>query len=148
MTDLSKPVAGGPEQARFPTLDQVWLAAALAVVLIRALAWPIIPSDFWWQLAYGRWIVENGSIPAVDYFSYTRAGEPYFDQPWLAQIIMYWIYRIGGAALSLVALAALLGLTYGMLLRLCVRVSGSVRLSAAAVILSLPVAMTNWSMRS
>ena len=54
MTDLSKPVAGGPEQARFPTLDHVWLAAALTVVLIRALAWPIIPSDFWWQLAYGR----------------------------------------------------------------------------------------------
>ncbi len=148
MSDLSKPVAGGPGQARFPTLDQVWLAAALAVVLIRALAWPIIPSDFWWQLAYGRWIVENGSIPTVDYFSYTRAGEPYFDQPWLAQVIMYWIYRIGGAALSIVALAALLGVTYAMLLRLCERVSGSVRLSAAAVILSLPVAMTNWSMRS
>ncbi len=148
MTDLTKPVAGGPAQARFPTLDHVWLAAALAVVLIRALAWPIIPSDFWWQLAYGRWIVENGSIPAVDHFSYTRAGEPYFDQPWLAQILMYWIHRIGGAALSLVALAALLGLTYAMLLRLCVRVSGSVRLSAALVILSLPVAMTNWSMRS
>jgi len=148
VTDLSKPVAGGAEQARFPTLDQVWLAAALAVVLVRALAWPIIPSDFWWQLAYGRWIVENGSIPTVDYFSYTRAGEPYFDQPWLAQVIMYWIYRIGGAALSIVALATLLGLTYAMLLRLCVRVSGSVRLSAAAAILSLPVAMTNWSMRS
>lgn len=148
MTDLSTSFAGSPERERFPTLDHVWLAAALAVVLIRALAWPIVPSDFWWQLAYGRWIVENGSIPAVDYFSYTRAGEPYFDQPWLAQIIMYWIYRIGGAALSLVALAALLGLTYAMLLRLCVRVSGTVRLSAALVILSLPVAMTNWSMRS
>ena len=63
----------------------------------------------------------------MDYFSYTRAGEPYFDQPWLAQIIMYWIYRIGGAALSIVALAALLGLTYAMLLRLCVRVLESGR---------------------
>ena len=118
------------------------------VVLVRALAWPIIPSDFWWQLAYGRWVVENGSIPAVDYFSYTRAGEPYFDQPWLAQILMYWIYRLGGAALSIVTLAALLGLTYAMMLRLCTRVSGSVRLSAGLLILSLPVAMTNWSMRS
>lgn len=137
-----------PAGDRFPTLDHVWLAAALTVVLVRALAWPIIPSDFWWQLAYGRWIVEHGSIPAVDHFSFTRAGEPYFDQPWLAQVLMYGIYRIGGAALSLVALAALLGAAYGLLLRLCLRVGGSARLSAGLLMLSMSVAMTNWSMRS
>jgi hypothetical protein len=146
--DIPDRAATDSVEKRFPTLDHVWLAAALSVVVIRALAWPIIPSDFWWQLAYGRWIVENGSIPAVDYFSYTRAGEPYFDQPWLAQILMYWIYRIGGAALSLVALASLLGLTYATVLRLCIRASCSVRLSAGLMILSLPVAMTNWSIRS
>ena len=146
--DLSEPAATGPGEERFPTLDHVWLAAALAIVLIRALAWPIIPSDFWWQLAYGRWIVEHGSIPVVDHFSYTRAGEPYFDQPWLAQVLMYWIYRVGGATLSLVGLAALLGTTYALLLRLCIRASGSVRLSAGLMMISLPVAMTNWSMRS
>ena len=148
MRDLNEPAADGAIELRFPSLDHVWLAAGLAVVLIRALAWPIVPSDFWWQLAYGRWIVEQGSIPLVDHFSYTRAGQAYFDQPWLAQILMYWIYRIGGATLSLVGLAALLGVTYAMLLRLCIRVSGSVRLSAGLMLLSLPVAMTNWSMRS
>ncbi len=126
----------------------MWLAAALSIVVVRALAWPIIPSDFWWQLAYGRWIVENGTIPVVDHFSYLRSGQPYFDQPWLAQILMFWIYRVGGAALSLVALAMLLFATYALLLRLLVRTSGSVRFSAALVILSLPVAMTNWSVRS
>lgn len=146
--DPVDPSATGLDQERFPTLDHVWLAAALAVVLIRALAWPLIPSDFWWQLAYGRWIIEHGSIPLVDHFSYTRVGEPYFDQPWLAQVLLYWIYGAGGAALSLIGLAALLGTTYAMLLRLCIRVSGSVRLSAALMMLSLPVAMTNWSMRS
>ncbi|NNK49055.1 MAG: hypothetical protein HKP01_09305, partial [Gemmatimonadetes bacterium] len=83
MKDLTEPVADGAIELRFPSLDHVWLAAGLAVVLIRALAWPIVPSDFWWQLAYGRWIVEHGSIPLVDHFSYTRAGEAYFDQPWL-----------------------------------------------------------------
>ncbi|MCL7971047.1 MAG: hypothetical protein M8866_03010, partial [marine benthic group bacterium] len=148
MRDSTAPSAEGAANTRFPTLDHVWLAAALSIVVVRALAWPIIPSDFWWQLAYGRWIVENGTIPVVDHFSYLRSGQPYFDQPWLAQVLMFWIYRVGGAALSLVALATLLFATYALLLRLLVRTSGSVRFSAALVILSLPVAMTNWSVRS
>ena len=133
---------------RFPTLDHVWIAALFLVIAVRALAWPITPSDFWWQIAYGRSIVELGAIPAVDTFSFTRAGEPYFDQPWLAQILMYGIFRLGGPALSLIGLAATLWLSYALLLRVSLTGDRSVRLATVMVMLSLPVAMTNWSVRS
>lgn len=132
----------------FPTLDHVWIAAVFMVICVRALAWPIIPSDFWWQIAYGRSIVENGAIPIVDTFSYTRAGEPYFDQPWLSQIFMYGVFRLGGPALSLISLAAALCISYALLLRLCLGGNRDVRLAAGIMLLSLPVAMTNWSVRS
>ena len=148
MKTITDSDATGPIAERFPTLDHVWLAAALTVVVVRALVWPITPSDFWWQLAYGRWIVDNGAIPIVDHFSFTRAGEPYYDQPWLSQVLMYGVFRVGGAALSLVAFAATLGLTYALLLRVCILRGGSVRLSAGLLILSLAVGMTNWSLRS
>lgn len=148
MSELPEHLGTDAVRGRFPTLDHVWLGAALTIVLVRALAWPITPSDFWWQLAYGRWIVEHGAIPAIDHFSYTRAGEPYFDQPWLSQLLMFGIYRVGGATLSLVSLAAILGLTYAMLLRQAIARSRNIRISAAVLVLSLPVAMTNWSVRS
>ena len=148
MKTITDSDATGPIAERFPTLDHVWLAAALTVVVVRALVWPITPSDFWWQLAYGRWIVDNGAIPIVDHFSFTRAGEPYYDQPWLSQVLMYGVFRVGGAALSLVTFAATLALTYALLLRVCILRGGSVRLSAGLLILSLAVGMTNWSLRS
>lgn len=148
MKTTTESAATGPIAERFPTLDHVWLAAALTIVIIRALVWPITPSDYWWQLAYGRWIVDNGAIPLVDHFSFTRAGEPYYDQPWLSQVLMYGIFRVGGAALSLVTFAATLALTYTLLLRVCILRGGSVRLSAGLLILSLAVGMTNWSLRS
>jgi hypothetical protein len=135
-------------QPGFPTLTHVWVAAAFTVILVRALAWPIPPNDFWWQLAYGRWIVENGEIPRVDHFSFTQAGQPHFDQPWLAQVALYGVYRLGEAGLSLLVLAGLLVAAYGPLLRLCAGRTGNLKLSAGLMLVSLPVAMTNWSVRS
>lgn len=133
---------------RFPTLTHIWVAALFTVIIVRALAWPIPPNDFWWQAAYGRWIVEHGAIPRVDHFSFTQAGKPYFDQPWLAQLLLFVVYSAGGAALSLLLLTVSLLLTYWLILKVCTARTANLKLSAGLILLSLPVAMTNWSVRS
>ena len=134
-------------QARALTLDHVWLFAALALVALRALLTPIPPSDFWWHLAMGRAIAAQGSIPPVDQFSFTQAGAPFFDQSWLAQLLMYALYQAGGAAGVVVTQALVLALAYGLLLRLCVIRSGRVNLSVALLLLSLPLVFDNWTVR-
>jgi hypothetical protein len=63
----------------------------------------LFDSDFWWHIATGRYIVETGTIPDKDPFSYTTNLEEnknllpererfLFKQYWLSQIIFYLIY--------------------------------------------------------
>lgn len=131
-----------------PTLDQVYIAAALMLIALRPLLTPIPPHDFWWHMANGRVIVETGTIPQVDLFSYTRAGEPFFNQGWLAQLLMALLHQIGGLPLIIVAQALVLTLAYGLLLRLCILHTNRVRLSVAILLLAtLPLSFDNWTVR-
>jgi hypothetical protein len=132
---------------RLPTLTHVAVAAVLATVALRALLWPVSPNDFWWHLATGRLIVGTGSIPRVDTFSWTRAGEPFYDQPWLSQTAMYGLHGLGGVPLLIVVFTACLVLAYALLLRLLSLRTARAPLSAAVIFLSLPASASGWTFR-
>jgi hypothetical protein len=53
-------------------------------------------TDTWWHLAAGRWMVENGRLLTTDPFSLTRAGEPWVNPSWLAQLLLYGVYQLAG----------------------------------------------------
>jgi hypothetical protein len=130
------------------TLTHVWLFAAIAFVVLRVLLTPIPPNDFWWHLATGREIVATGRIPTEDSFSYTRAGEPFYNQSWLAQVLMYGLYQAGGLPLLVFVQALVIGLAYWLLLRLCIERTGAPRLSAGVVMaLTMPASFDNWIVR-
>ncbi|NTU81728.1 MAG: hypothetical protein HGA45_20510 [Chloroflexales bacterium] len=130
------------------TLDQVWLFAGVAFVALRPLLTPIPPHDFWWHMATGRVIVQTGQIPTTDSFSYTRAGEPFYNQSWLAQVGMFGLHQLGGVPLLVLAQALVIAFAYGLLLRLCIRRSGSLRLSVGFLLLgTLPASFDNWIVR-
>jgi len=44
--------------------------------------------DYWWHVASGRWILQNG-IMRSDPFSFTAKGAPLIDPYWLGQILLY-----------------------------------------------------------
>jgi hypothetical protein len=135
--------------ARFVlTLDHVWLAAALMLIALRPLLTPIPPNDFWWHVATGRAIVEQGQIPVVDSFSYTRAGMPFYNQGWLAELLMYGLHQLGGIPLIVLVQAAVIVLAYGLLLRLCILRTGQLRLSVGLLLLlTMPLSFSNWHVR-
>jgi hypothetical protein len=130
------------------TLEHVWLVAALILIALRPLLSPIPPHDFWWHLATGRAIVAQGGIPTTDSFSYTQLGQPFYNQGWLAELLMYGIYRLGGIPLILLAQSLVIALAYGLLLRLCVIRTGRLRLCVALLLLAtLPLSFSNWVVR-
>jgi hypothetical protein len=130
------------------TLDRVWVIVALALLAVRPLLTPIPPNDFWWHLATGRQIIAQGAIPTLDSFSFTRAGEPFFNQGWLAQMFMYGVFQLGGIPLILIVQALVVALAYGLLLRLCIRRSAAVQLSVALLLLTtMPLSFNNWIVR-
>ncbi|WP_029215278.1 hypothetical protein [Kallotenue papyrolyticum] len=134
-------------RAAWPSLDQLWGLATVALLMLRVQTTPIAPNDFWWHLAVGRQIVATGQIPLVDHFSFTRAGMPYYNQPWLAQTLMYAVYRLGGVE-ALAALQALvIGGAYALLYQVSRREGAGPRLAALLTLTGTLVAMDNWQIR-
>lgn len=130
------------------TLNHIWVAAALILLMLRPLLTAIPPNDFWWHMATGRAIVQTGAIPQLDTFSFTRAGEPFFNQSWLAQVLLFTLYQLGGIELIFIVQALVIGLAYGLLLWLCVRLSGRLRLSVVLLLLAtMPLSFDNWTVR-
>ena len=56
-----------------------------------------IDSDTWWHLRAGQWMIENGSLLRADPFSFTRGGGAWHYSGWLAQVLLYAVYRVAGA---------------------------------------------------
>jgi hypothetical protein len=135
-------------QSASPSLTHVLYSAVFTAVALRAFLLPVSPNDSWWHLATGRMIVEGGAIPTSDVFSYTYPGTPWFDQPWLAQVVLYRLHGLGGVPLMVFFAFLLLAVTFALLLRLCGRITGDAKLAAALLIVTLPASSPNWSLRS
>src|SRR5438094_3717576 len=79
-----------------------WL---LFVAIFSLAAVPPLDPDLWWHLANGRLIIAIGTIPHVDLYSFSAAGQPWVMHEWLADLMMYLLYQLGGLPL-LVAIFA------------------------------------------
>jgi hypothetical protein len=88
----------------------------LAVATLTAVfAWRTESStDFGTHVAAGRWILEHGSWPRVDSFTYTLSGRPYIDMHGLFQIALALVYRGGMVGVGLFRVAFALA-TVGIL---------------------------------
>src|SRR5260221_12402143 len=130
------------------------LAALILFILLFALAIRIpVDTDTWWHLRSGEYILNHGSVPMTDTFSLTRFGQPWVDQSWGSQVILYSIYKLfggigqpgDGGNIGLALYTALLA-TGGMLLvyRAC---EGTVYLRAFVIVLAAATAAVFWSAR-
>jgi hypothetical protein len=69
------------------------LLAGCAVLFVAVLALGPVPVvDLFWQLKAGQLILEWGSVPHADPFSYTSGGSEWVVQEWLPSLIFYWLY--------------------------------------------------------
>ena len=62
--------------------------------------------DVFWHIRVGEWILLNGAIPRVDYFSHTMLGTPWQAHEWLAQVFLALSYKGGWATVVICASAA------------------------------------------
>ena len=91
-------------------LDGVWLLAPVFVLSAVALLSPIRPFDYFWALVQGRTTWELGHVARENLFLYTLpAAEPFFNQAWLAQLLLFAGFRCGGHTFNLVLLVLSLG---------------------------------------
>lgn len=74
------------------------LVSAGVVVLAGAMAaaGPLNHDDLFWHLATGKLVLETGSVPTHDPFSYTCRGCAWTSHEWGFGLASYLVYRLGG----------------------------------------------------
>ena len=122
-------------------LSAVWLLAPLFGAVIAASIDPIPPHDYWWHLAMGRLIATTGSIPSTNLFLYTLPPAlPFFDQPWLGQLLMWCAYDLFGHAGNFLLRSVLVFLSFAVVLAATMRRCEDARVIGGCMFLALMLA--------
>jgi hypothetical protein len=73
------------------------LAPGMLFVLTFVMCcFPLRDFDFWWHLKTGELILERGTVPYADWFTYMDANQPWIDMHWGFQILIVGVYRFLG----------------------------------------------------
>jgi hypothetical protein len=98
------------------------LGLALFVGLTSAGGLPLLADpDTQWHITVGNWILAHGTVPTVDSFSFTFAGQPWIAKEWLSQVVLALVYDSAGWGGVTALAAAAIGVTFALLLRLLLR---------------------------
>ena len=111
--------------------------------LFAALTTSSFDSEFWWHLAFGRWMWEHGTLPSADPFDFTSviygsSGQVRYQltQYWFAQVLLYGSYLLAGLKGVFLLRAATFTALFFVLYRLLRRTGAGLLLSALLVALA------------
>src|SRR6185295_7746073 len=88
--------------------DEFLLVATAIVVAAMGLSMSV-QSDTWWLLRTGQLIVATGQVPTTDPFSWTMPGASWPNHEWLAAVLFYATYSVGGMRLTAAICATAMG---------------------------------------
>lgn len=120
----------------------VWVLILL-LVFVMAARTPL-DTDLWWHLRAGEVTLQTGQPMLTDSLSFTRAGSPWINHSWLAEVGMALLFRAGGYLGLSLAVALLAVASMALLYR---QMSGPALLRAFIVLLATLVAAVVWTAR-
>jgi hypothetical protein len=126
--------------------DFLWFSLALLIVLALSFLLPVTPQDYWWYLRVGHETIQGGAVPAVDTYSFTRAGTELVYPAWLAAVLLWLAYQAGGITLTVLLRGLLMGVAYGLVWAALRRISGPKLATLLTIVLTLS-SSSNWSIR-
>ncbi len=134
-----------PADGSGPTLERSigWLLATVGFLIGSR---TITDNSFFTHLATGNLVLDSGSVPTADVFSYTATGEPWTIQSWLATIWYRGLYEMAGLGAVRIANGLLIAALVGSLWRLT-RGSKTLLPRVGLVGLALTVGTLMWSPR-
>jgi hypothetical protein len=97
-------------------------------------------SDSFWQIKIGQWILDHGSLPRTDFYSFTRFGEPWISTSWLSQVLFAASYAQWGWAGPVILASFAIALSAAILIYLLdahLETQRSVLFAMLALLLSL-----------
>jgi hypothetical protein len=70
--------------------------------------------DTYWHIAAGNWILQHGSVPHADPFSFSAPGAPWVAHEWLSEVIMALAYKAGAWDGIVILFGAVTALAFGL----------------------------------
>ncbi len=134
---------GGVSQTRSTDGERLVLVVVLVLLFLAAARTPL-DTDLWWHLRSGEATWTSARPLLSDLFSFTRLGQPWINHSWLAQVVLYLTFHLGGFP-ALGALVALLATASMALVYL--QMDGPAALRAFLLVLAALVAAPVWSPR-
>ena len=127
-------------------------AAFLIPILVlfwctTGIGWLLTDSDTGWHIRTGEWILRNGRVPAVDIFSFTKPGSPWFAWEWLSDVLMATVHHVAGLRGIVLLSLVLLGLTSTSIYRNAVAESGHRLIAIVLTALAMAASTIHWLAR-
>jgi hypothetical protein len=98
-----------PQLLKRCTYDRL-LVTLLFLAITLACGLTPMQTDTWWQLRAGRDMWASGRVLLTDVYSHTSYGSFWLNHEWLAEVIYYAMYAVGGlAAVTLFATVLIVG---------------------------------------
>ncbi|QDU00709.1 hypothetical protein V6x_03850 [Gimesia chilikensis] len=92
-----------------------WLFLSLLLIWSFLIScFPMRNMDIWWHLRTGELILERGTVPYFDWFTFVDSDRPWIDMHWGFQLLVTWLYQWGGVDLLILSKAFCLALTVGL----------------------------------
>lgn len=93
----------------------VWVGAVVYVVMLLAGNRLLADPDTLWQITVGQWIVDHGTVPTTDIYSFTLRGQPWISTQWLAQVMYARAFAVAGWAGPVVLAAGAIAAAFALL---------------------------------
>ncbi len=130
-------------------VEQLWLVVILAGFGFYVALVPLVPNDFWWHLKAGELSVTTGRIPTQNLFAWTLPREhPYVYGAWLAEVLFYLLYRLGGLAWPIFARTVLALAAFALVALEARRRSASWRIAALVLVPLVLMTLNNLLVRT
>src|SRR5579864_9201538 len=86
--------------SRVPFLSDLAFVTPILVLFwcTTGVGWLLTDSDTGWHIRTGEWILQNGRVPATDFFSFTKVGQSWCAWEWLSDVLMASVHQRSGLA--------------------------------------------------
>lgn len=123
------------------------LVFVLFAAVFTLTAGHITDPDFWWHLRTGQLIFETCAIPHADIFSFTAQGKEWVTHEWLAEILIYAIYKLSGWGGLVVSFSFVMTAALWIAYRRAAELAPHPYVAGAAVLLGALATAPTWGVR-
>ncbi len=120
------------------------LTVTLFIALAAIACLMPVHNDTWWHLRAGHDMVHDRALLFVDRYSYTAHGSFFWNHSWLAQLLFYGAYALGGLPLLTALCAALVVCGWALVYRL---MRGPSDLRLLLFLCAMAASTITWSVR-